>query len=83
MHPCQETMAIRRAVVYYAWAAHIFSAGIKCRHCRNSAATATAAAAAAALGIFKERLDLFSYSHSFFQCMSRVGNWKRCFPLCC
>ena len=26
-------MAIGRAVVYYARAAHIFSAGIKCRHC--------------------------------------------------
>ena len=26
-------MAIRRAVVYFARAAHAFSAGIKCRHC--------------------------------------------------
>ena len=26
-------VAIGRAVVYYAWAAREFSAGIKCRHC--------------------------------------------------
>ena len=36
MHPYPGNwVAIRRAVVYYAWAAHEFSAGIKCRHCRN------------------------------------------------
>ena len=28
-------MAIGRAVVYYARAAHAFSAGIKCRHCSD------------------------------------------------
>ena len=28
-------MAIGRAVVYYARAAHAFSAGIKCQHCRD------------------------------------------------
>ena len=34
MHPCPENcVAIGRAVVYYALAAHAFSAGIKCRHC--------------------------------------------------
>ena len=34
MHPCPENLiAIGRAVVYYAQAAHAFSAGIKCRHC--------------------------------------------------
>ena len=35
MHPCTgDRVAIGRAVVYYARAAHAFSAGIKCRHCR-------------------------------------------------
>ena len=35
MHTCPGNLvAIRRAVAYYAWAAHTFSAGIKCRHCR-------------------------------------------------
>ena len=35
MHPCPGNwIAIGRAVVYYARAAHSFSAGIKCRHCR-------------------------------------------------
>ena len=34
MHICPgNVVAIGRAVVYYARAAHIFSAGIKCRHC--------------------------------------------------
>ena len=34
--PCQENrVAIGRAVVYKAWAAHAFSEGIKCRHCRS------------------------------------------------
>ena len=28
-------MAIRRAVVYFAWVAHAFSAGIKCLHCKT------------------------------------------------
>ena len=37
MHPfIGNWMAIGRAVVYYAQAAHTFSAGIKCRHCSNS-----------------------------------------------
>ena len=27
--------AIGRAVVYFAWDAHAFSAGIKCRHCMS------------------------------------------------
>ena len=31
-HP-GNCVAIRHAVVYYAWAAREFSAGIKCRHC--------------------------------------------------
>ena len=36
MHLCPGTwMAIERAVVYYARAAHAFSAGIKCRHCTS------------------------------------------------
>ena len=36
MHPYLENrMAIGRAVVYFAQAAHTFSAGIKCRHCRG------------------------------------------------
>ena len=35
MHLCPGNLvAIGRAVVYYARAAHTFSAGIKCRHCR-------------------------------------------------
>ena len=35
MHPYPgNRVAIGRAVVYYAWAAREFSAGIKCRHCR-------------------------------------------------
>ena len=34
MHLCPgNCVAIGRAVVYFAWAAHTFSAGIKCRHC--------------------------------------------------
>ena len=34
MHPYPgNRVAIGRAVVYYAWAAREFSAGIKCRHC--------------------------------------------------
>ena len=34
MHPYPGNwLAIGRAVVYYAWAARAFSAGIKCRHC--------------------------------------------------
>ena len=34
MHSCPENwVAIRCAVVHYAWSAHAFSAGIKCRHC--------------------------------------------------
>ena len=34
MHQCPgKWVAIGRAVVYYARAAHAFSAGIKCRHC--------------------------------------------------
>ena len=34
MHLCPgNVVAIGRAVVYYARAAHTFSAGIKCRHC--------------------------------------------------
>ena len=34
MHPYPGNwVAIALAVVYYAWAAHAFSAGIKCRHC--------------------------------------------------
>ena len=34
MHPYPENrVAVRRAVVYYAWAARAFSAGIKCLHC--------------------------------------------------
>ena len=34
MDPCRGNwLAIGRAVVYYAWAAHTYSAGIKCRHC--------------------------------------------------
>ena len=34
MHPYPGNwVAIGRAVVYYAWATHAFSAGIKCRHC--------------------------------------------------
>ena len=33
MHPCLGNwLAIRRGVVYYARAAHAFSAGITCRH---------------------------------------------------
>ena len=33
LHPCPENwVAIGLAVVYYA---HLFSAGIKCRHCTN------------------------------------------------
>ena len=36
MHPCQGNwVAIGRTVVYYARAAHAFSAGIKYRHCKN------------------------------------------------
>ena len=35
MHPYPGNwVAIGHAVVYYAWAAREFSAGIKCRHCR-------------------------------------------------
>ena len=34
MHP-GNWVAIKRAVVYCAQAAHAFSAGIKCRHCRR------------------------------------------------
>ena len=35
-HPYPGNLvAIGRAVVYYAWAACKFSAGIKCRHCTN------------------------------------------------
>ena len=38
MHPYPGNwVAIGYAVVYYAWAARIFSAGIKCRHCSLSA----------------------------------------------
>ena len=34
MHPCLgNCVAIWRAVVYCAWTAHAFSAGIKCRYC--------------------------------------------------
>ena len=34
MHPCPENVvAIGCVVVYFTWAAHAFSAGIKCRHC--------------------------------------------------
>ena len=34
IHPSPRNwVTIGRAVVYYAWAAHAFSAGIKCRHC--------------------------------------------------
>ena len=34
MHPFPGNLvAIGRAVVCYAWAAYVFSAGIKCRHC--------------------------------------------------
>ena len=34
MHPCQGNwVAIRRAVAYYARAAHAFSVETKCRHC--------------------------------------------------
>ena len=34
IHPRPKNwVAIGRAVVYYARAAHTFSAGIKCRHC--------------------------------------------------
>ena len=34
MHPCPGNwVAIGRAVVYYYWAAHTLSAGIKCPHC--------------------------------------------------
>ena len=37
MHPCPGNWAaIRHAVVYYAKAAHAFSAAIKCRHCMLS-----------------------------------------------
>ena len=37
MHSCLgNCVAIGRAVVYYARAAHAFSAGIKCRHCKCS-----------------------------------------------
>ena len=37
-HPCPgKWVAIRCAVVYYARAAHAFSAGIKCRHCSLTA----------------------------------------------
>ena len=36
MPPCLKNwVAIRRAVVYYARAAHAFSAGIECRHCAS------------------------------------------------
>ena len=36
MHLCPGNwVAILRAVVYYAWAAHAFSAGIKYRHCSS------------------------------------------------
>ena len=35
LHPCPDNrVAIGRAVVYYARAAHVFFAEIKCRHCR-------------------------------------------------
>ena len=34
MHLCQGNwVTIGRAVVYYAWAAHAFSTGVKCWHC--------------------------------------------------
>ena len=34
MHPYPgNRVAMGRAVMYYAWAARQFSAGIKCRHC--------------------------------------------------
>ena len=37
MHPCPGNwMTIGHAVVYFAQAAHSFSAGIKCRHCSIS-----------------------------------------------
>ena len=37
-HPCPRNwLAIGRAVVYFAWVAHAFSAGIKCGHCRSTA----------------------------------------------
>ena len=36
LHPCPGNLvAIGRAVVYYAWTAQAFSAGIKCRHCMS------------------------------------------------
>ena len=36
MHICQRSsVAIGRSVVYYVWAAHIFSAQIKCWHCKH------------------------------------------------
>ena len=42
MHLCPENWkAIGRAVVYYAWAAHAFSTGIKCRHCMVNKNTST------------------------------------------
>ena len=35
VHPCPEnSVAIGRAVMYYALAAHAFSVGIKCWHCK-------------------------------------------------
>ena len=38
VHPYPgNPVAIGRAVVYYAWAAREFSAGIKCRHCKYNA----------------------------------------------
>ena len=37
MHPCPgNCVAIGLAVVCYAWATHVFSAGTKCRHCMCS-----------------------------------------------
>ena len=42
MHPCPEKwVVIGCRVVYYARAAHAFSAGIKCRHCNISGCAQT------------------------------------------
>ena len=54
MHSCPRNLVpIGRAVVYYVRAAHAYSAGIKCRHCRKR---------------WKKIKDLCCFLEKFFFC---------------
>ena len=75
MHPYLENrMAIGRAVVYFAQAARIFSAGIKCRHCSFKNVIGTCRLSIAILELSKtHRRSNFKKCNEAYQIIYVIG----------